>query len=124
MAFAEVPDDPAPSPLDNPTTFNQFWPGAHGHQATPHLDPTSLEDLQPANLRHKWDGKGETVHHYLLKWRSWERSVGRALGKEALIVEVLASIPPKIAGPIEDRHLRRCLSYKGVKGGGGMGGEE
>ena len=119
MAFAEVPDDQAPSPVDNPTTFNQFWattgPGAYGHQATPHLDPTSLGDLQRVNLRPKWDGKGETVHHYLLKWRRWERSVGRALGEEARIVEILASIPPKIADPIEDRHLRRCLSYKEVK---------
>ena len=41
--------------------------------------------------------------------------MGRALGEEARIVEILASIPPKIAGPIEDRHLRRCLSYKEVK---------
>ena len=57
MAFPEVPDDPAPSPVDNPTTFNQFWtttgPGAYGHQATPYLDPTSLGDLQRANLRPK-----------------------------------------------------------------------
>ena len=41
--------------------------------------------------------------------------MGRALGEEARIVEVLASIPPKIASLIEDRHLRRCLSYKEVK---------
>ena len=119
MAFAEVPDAPAPSPVDNPTTFSQFWattgPGAYGHQATPHLDPTSLGDLQRANLRPKWDGKGETVHHYPLKWRWWERSGRRAQGEEARIVEILASIPPKIAGPIEDRHLCRCLSYKEVK---------
>ena len=119
MAFAEVPDDPAPSPVDNPTTCNQFWattgPGAYGHQATPHLDPTSLRDLQRANLRFKWDEKGETVHHYLLKWRRWERYRGRALGEETRIVEILASIPPKIADPIEDRHLSRCLSNKEVK---------
>ena len=30
-------------------------------------------------------------------------------------MEILASIPPKIAGPIEDRNIRRCLSYKEVK---------
>ena len=30
-------------------------------------------------------------------------------------MEILASIPPKIAGPIEDRQLRRCPSYKEVK---------
>ena len=65
MAFAEVPDDPAPSPVDTSTTLNQF---AYGHQPTPHLDPTTRGDLQRANLRPKWDGKGETVHHYLLKW--------------------------------------------------------
>ena len=41
--------------------------------------------------------------------------MGRALGEEARIVEILASIPTKIAVPIEDRHLRRCLSYKEVK---------
>ena len=41
--------------------------------------------------------------------------MGRALGEEAQIVEILASILPNIAGPIEDRHLRRCLSYKEVK---------
>ena len=41
--------------------------------------------------------------------------MGRALGEEAPIVEILAPIPPKIASPIEDRHLRRCLSYKEVK---------
>ena len=114
MAFAEVPDDPAPSPVDYPTTFNQFWattgPGASGHQATLHPDPTSLGDLQRANLRPKLDGKGETVHHYLVKWSRWERSVGHALGEEARIVEILASISPKIAGPIEDRHLRRRWS--------------
>ena len=119
MALAEVTDDPAPSPVDNPTTFNQFWattgPGAFGHQATPHLDPTSLADLQRAYLCPKWDGKGETVRHYLLKWRRLERSVGRALGDEARIVEILASIPPKIAGPIKDRHLCRWLSYKEVR---------
>ena len=119
MAFAEVSDDPAPSPVDNSTTFNQFWattgPGAYGHQATPHLDPTSLGDLQRANLCSRWDGKGEPVHHYLLNWRIWERSVGRALDAEARIAEILASVPPKFAGPFEDRHLRRCLSYKEVK---------
>ena len=41
--------------------------------------------------------------------------MGRVLGAEARIVEILASIPPKIAGPIEERHLRQCLSYKEVK---------
>ena len=41
--------------------------------------------------------------------------MGRALGEEARIEEILASIPRKIAGPIEDRHLRRCLSYKEVR---------
>ena len=55
------------------------------------------------------------MHHYPLKWRRWELSVGRALGEEARICEILASRPPKIAGPIEDRHLRRCLCYKEVK---------
>ena len=73
MAFAEVADDPAWSPVGNPTTFNPFWattePLAYGHQATPHLDPKSLWDLQRANLRPKWNARGETVHHYLLKWR-------------------------------------------------------
>ena len=38
-----------------------------------------------------------------------------ALGEEAQIVEILASIPPKIASPVEDRNLRRCSSYKEVK---------
>ena len=83
MAFAEVPDDPAPSYVENPTGFNQFWattgPGAYGHQTNPHLDATSLGDLQRANLCPQWDGRGETVHNYLLKWRRWERSVGHAL---------------------------------------------
>ena len=30
-------------------------------------------------------------------------------------MEILAPIPPKIVGPIEDRHLRRCRSYQEVK---------
>ena len=66
----------------------------------PHRDPTSLGDLQRANLQPKWDGKGETVHHYLLKWRRWERSVGGALGEEARIVEILASIPRRLPAPL------------------------
>ena len=41
--------------------------------------------------------------------------MGRALGEEARIIEVLASIPVSSCSPIEDRHLRRCLSYKEVK---------
>ena len=40
--------------------------------------------------------------------------MGHALGEEARIVEIQASIPPKISGPIEERDLRRCLSYKEV----------
>ena len=42
--------------------------------------------------------------------------MGRAQGEEARIVEILASIPPHIAGPIEERHLRRCLSYNELRG--------
>ena len=123
MAFAEVTDDPAPSPPDAPPTFNQFWAttglGAYGHQGAPHLDPEALGGVQRANLRPNWDGRGEIVHIYLLKWCRWERAVGRALGDEAPIEEILTSIPSTISGPIEDSHLRRCLSNKE-----GMGGEE
>ena len=114
IAFAEVPDDPAPSPVDNPTIFNHLSGttglGAYGHQATPHLDPTTLGDEQRADFGPKWDGRVVTVQPYLLKWRRWEQSAGRALGEEARIVEILASIPPKIASPIEDRDICRCLS--------------
>ena len=54
------------------------------------------------------------MHHHLLQWRRRERSVGRALRREAWIVEILASLPPKIAGSFEDHPLRRCLSCKEV----------
>ena len=104
--------------MQHTPSFDAYWatagPWAYGHQSTPHLDPKSLGDLQTKNIRPNWDGRGETVHTYLLKWRRWERPVGRALGEEARIIEIMASIPTS-SGPIEDCHLRRCLSYKEVK---------
>ena len=42
--------------------------------------------------------------------------MGGALAEEARIVKILASIPASLCGPIEERHRRRCLSYKEVKG--------
>ena len=124
FAVSEAPTFSGP-PL-NPTPVDVYpggggipWygPGVYNTMATPLLDPLALKDVQARDLVPTWDGDGVKAQDWVLLYARWERYVGVALGEGKVIKTFLEAIPKDVADPIDQRMIRRNLSYAQVKEG-------
>ena len=90
-------------PCGNPTGWSGDLASSHKKKMPRPQSPPLICTPNPLGTPNKRTSapigtdSGAPCTPHLLKWRRWERAVGRAMGDEARIVEVLASIPTKIS---------------------------
>ena len=88
-----------------------YGPGLYNTMATLLLDPRALKAVQVRDIIPTCDGDGVKAQDWILSNARWEREVGVTLGEGKLIKTLLGAILKDVADPIDERVIRRNLSY-------------